>query len=409
MKIHFNQPPVCRTLRIAMVANIRLPANNAAARRVTILAGAFARLGQKVTLFMPFPNQTLAAEDLVDGVTMQWGMYPDPKTQWLSRSGRISMRKHFVARFSWARQMLAATVQHKYDWLYIYAPSPEGAFLACLARLAGRKVAVEQVDGFYYTRARFSLMHYGYIHLLRLSMWIAKSMSSLVVIISSTLASQCRGRYTLLRVPALVDCARFATGDPKRMHQRLAWRQARWVVYTGSLSAHAGFQFLMAAMVEVVKHVPDAYLAFAGYAGNLEGTPGQMIEKHGLQNHAEYLGMLNYQDVVDLMALADVLVMPKASSGLNEMGFPTKLAEYLAAGKPVVATRISDIPEYMTHGKNACLCNPDDVADLSRTIVGALESGPEERTRVGKAGRELACDTFDVTLNAARILDAMSG
>ncbi len=118
--------------------------------------------------------------------------------------------------------------------------------------------------------------------------------------------------------------------------------------------------------------------------------------------------MLNYQEVIDLMALADVLVMPKASSGLNEMGFPTKVVEYLASGKPVVATRISDISEYLTHGENAYLCSPGDVAALAQTIIETLTASPATRARMGDAGRALACGTFDVTVNAARILDVMT-
>lgn len=390
-----------------MVANIRLPADNAAARRVTILAGAFARLGADVKLFMPCPREALGSEDSVPGVEFRWGAYPTPERQWRTRNGRVNVLTQLFARASWVGQLLVATMRARYDWIYVYHPSPEGAFLACVARLSGRGVVVEQVDGFYYTWSTFSLLEFVHLQIHRFSVWTAKRVASFIVVISSRLAGASPRGAAVLRVPALVDCARFQAGNPDRVRTRLNGRKARWIVYAGSLNTDAGFTELLAAVAKVVRLVPDAYLIFAGDRMALTATPEAVISRYGLEQYAEYAGLLKYSEVVDLMALADVLVMPKASSALNDMGFPTKVAEYMASGRPVVATRISDIPEYLTDGVDAFLCNPGDVDALADGIVVALEASPEMRARVGRAGRLVAYRSFDVHANAARIIGAM--
>jgi glycosyltransferase involved in cell wall biosynthesis len=301
---------------------------------------------------------------------------------------------------------MLATLRREYDWLYLYHPSPECMLLGCLARLTGRRLCVEQVDGFDYPHARFSWKDYFYLQLEKVSMRICKSLASLVVVISSKLERGSRG--CVLRIPALVDCARFESGHAGWLPERMGRKEGSWIVYSGTLSAHAGFRFLIEAMPFVLQRVPDANLVLAGYAGELPESPQTIIQKQGLQHAVHYLGMLDSAEVVNLLAGADVLVMPKDSTSMNEFGFPSKLAEYLASGRPVVSTRVSDIPEYLSHGKNACLCPPGDAKALAQAIVDLLAAGLETRAAIGSAGMRLARTCFDVNVNCSRILTAMA-
>jgi glycosyltransferase involved in cell wall biosynthesis len=389
-----------------MVANVRLPVRNSAARHVSIVSAAFARLGHKVTLFLPFPNSPFRPDDCPPGVEIRWGADPGAKLPSPARTGRVSAAHQILPRISWLCRVVLATLRREYDWLYLYHPSPECFLIACLARLSGRRICVEQVDGFDYPHAKFSWKDYSYLQLEKASMRICKSLSSLVVVISSRLEKGSRGR--VLRIPSLVDCARFESGNAAWLSERLGHKKGPWIVYSGTLSAHAGFQFLIEGMPFVLQRVPDAHLVLAGYAGELSESPEAIIQKQGLQHAAHYLGMLDSGEVVNLLAAADVLVMPKDSTSMNEFGFPSKLAEYLASGRPVVSTRISDIPEYVSHGENAYLCPPGNAQALAEAIVDLLTASPEVRAAIGQAGRRLARTCFDVNVNCSRILAAMA-
>lgn len=78
-------------------------------------------------------------------------------------------------------------------------------------------------------------------------------------------------------------------------------------------------------------------------------------------------------DVAGLLAEADVLVLPNTSTHLSaRYTSPLKLFEYLAAGKPIVASDLPSIREVLEDGRNAVLAPPGDPAALAVAIARVL-------------------------------------
>ncbi len=397
-----------KSQRIAVVANIRLPVRDAGARRVMSIVEAFTGLGHQIGLYAPCPRERLNREDFVAGCTFHWGAYPSKSLQWCLRDRRVPLWIQARARISWIGQILGDVIRRKYDWIYFYQPTPETLFMAAFVRFVGLHICIEQVDGIKYTLPKFSFFDFLYYLMYRNSTTIAKRLADQVIVISSILETESKGCRRVMRVPALVDCIRFQDGNRKKFRNQLSGiRKKRWVVYTGSLNSPAGFTILMTAMRKVVLSAPDAHLVFAGPAPYLSELPTVMIEKNKLKQSAVYLGLLNQREVIDLLAAADVLVMPKASSTVNDAGFPTKLAEYMASGTPVVATKVSDIGEYLIDGKHAFLCLPGNVNALANAIITALDATPETMDDMSKSAQQLAMEIFDVNVNCCRIIEAM--
>ena len=82
---------------------------------------------------------------------------------------------------------------------------------------------------------------------------------------------------------------------------------------------------------------------------------------------------------------------------------PTKVGEYLAAGRPVVVAAAGDLPLYLTDGVDAFLAPPTDTPAFVERLRYAL-SHPEEAEAVGLRGRETARRSFDPAVHGARIL-----
>jgi glycosyltransferase involved in cell wall biosynthesis len=164
---------------------------------------------------------------------------------------------------------------------------------------------------------------------------------------------------------------------------------------------------LVEAMAQVVRTHPSARLLIAGgsKAASRDDVDA-LIEKFGLRKHARNLGQIGRLDVIDLLAAADVCAVPKLDDPVNHAGLSTKLAEYLAAGKPVVVSRVGDVAHYLSHMENAVLCHPGDADDLAAAIR-LLLSDPDLAHRIGAAGRSLAEREFDVGVNVRRLLDAI--
>jgi glycosyltransferase involved in cell wall biosynthesis len=85
--------------------------------------------------------------------------------------------------------------------------------------------------------------------------------------------------------------------------------------------------------------------------------------------------------------------------------FGWMIAEAMAHGKPVVATRVGGIPELITNGESGYLVNRGDTATMSERIL-TLVADQELRARMGQAGRETVSDKFDLRKNVAQLINA---
>jgi glycosyltransferase involved in cell wall biosynthesis len=95
-------------------------------------------------------------------------------------------------------------------------------------------------------------------------------------------------------------------------------------------------------------------------------------------------------DVPALLAAADVFVLSSRSEGA-----PVSVLEAMAAGLPVVATRVGGVPELVEDGQTGFLVPPGDPAALTRVLAELLEDRALRR-RLGDAGRQRARREFDL-------------
>jgi glycosyltransferase involved in cell wall biosynthesis len=107
--------------------------------------------------------------------------------------------------------------------------------------------------------------------------------------------------------------------------------------------------------------------------------------------------------VAELLEAADLFVLPSivARNGQRE-GLPVVLMEALAAGVPVVATRLSGVPELILDGETGLLAEPGDPESLARSIEAVLEDPLAARTRA-EAGRNLVQREFNIDSSGATL------
>jgi colanic acid/amylovoran biosynthesis glycosyltransferase len=129
------------------------------------------------------------------------------------------------------------------------------------------------------------------------------------------------------------------------------------------------------------------------------------IDEYGLGDRVTLVGRMTSDAVATELAASDVLAAPSVpTQGGKREGIPVVLMEAMASGLPVVASRLSGIPELVTDGVSGLLVPPGDDDALAHALATLATDAPL-RGRLGAAGRETVMREFDVDRNAAILAD----
>ena len=146
------------------------------------------------------------------------------------------------------------------------------------------------------------------------------------------------------------------------------------ISYFGTYWHVEGLKVLLEAVSQLVKSGERFRLLISGVAhqGLDCDDVSDLIQRFRLHDVAIETGWLSTSDVVAGMSAADILVIPKLNDIANAAGMPAKLAEYLAMGRAVVASRVGEIPLYVTDREDVFLCepgSPDSLAEALREVI----------------------------------------
>lgn len=119
-----------------------------------------------------------------------------------------------------------------------------------------------------------------------------------------------------------------------------------------------------------------------------------------------FLGKIPHSKVAQYLDACDILVSPHTPlpDGTEFFGSPTKVFEYLASGRPVIASDLGQIAEVIQNGENGLLVRPGDPSDLARAIE-RVAADKELAARLGWAGRKSMIERYTWRHNAQRVFD----
>lgn len=170
-----------------------------------------------------------------------------------------------------------------------------------------------------------------------------------------------------------------------------------------ALTPYRGFPFLVDACARLVRSGAEIECRIVG-AGPLREATEQWIAQHGLSEAVKLVGVLPQHEVARLMGEADVFVLPSVIAVDGQMdGIPVSLMEAMAAGKPVIASTISGIPELVKDNVNGILVDAAYAGRLA-DAVQRLYGDPLLRERLGRAGQLKVRQEFDLRRNAEALV-----
>lgn len=156
------------------------------------------------------------------------------------------------------------------------------------------------------------------------------------------------------------------------------------VLYSGAFSVAYDFdQILMAA-----KLVENLNIKFVIQGeGELKDYIKHQIKKLGLKNVEVIDKIVSREKVVELLNIADALILPLKDSGKPYLGISSKLYEYQAVGKPIICCAAGQPAEYIKETNSGIVVKPGDYQSLAKAIL-YLKDNPEITRKLGYNGRQ---------------------
>lgn len=200
-----------------------------------------------------------------------------------------------------------------------------------------------------------------------------------------------------MHLPMTVDLSRFHEVTTNVEYKK------PYIAFTGTMTNHKdGVDVLIKAFAKIADKHPTYHLYMAGFWHYDVPMQEQLISELGLQERIHYIGTLNRDQIPPFVCNASVLALSRPDSHQAQGGFPTKLGEYLATGKPVCVTKVGEIPNYLEDNISAFMATPGDVDSFADAIDRAL-SDETNAKRIGINGRMVAKENFDIVVQAKRL------
>jgi len=165
--------------------------------------------------------------------------------------------------------------------------------------------------------------------------------------------------------------------------------QALVVGITASIRPIKGLRYLLEAASGIISKLPNTVFLIVGSYKYDEGcyqVLRSLVKDLGLDNNVFFTG--DCSDVMPYINIMDVCVI----SSLNE-GFSNSILEYMACGKPVVATRVGGNVEAVVDGETGFLVSPKDSRSLATKIIQLLDD-KELRSQMGLMGHTRVKELF---------------
>jgi glycosyltransferase involved in cell wall biosynthesis len=255
---------------------------------------------------------------------------------------------------------------------------------------------------------------------LRLCEEVSLSSAALVVVVSEPLRDDLLrsdipdGR--ILVNPNAVDPETFR---PKcggvELRERLGFSEADIVVcFIGSFSYWHGIPVLQEAIQNLLGQrsagAETGRLRFLliGY-GPLHAELRAALSAHEETSDVIFTGAVAHDRVPAYLDASDILVSPHlpAPDGKPFFGSPTKLFEYMAMSKAIIASNQDQLALVLKHEETALLVTPGESRELAEAIV-RLAGNPELRSRLGRRAREAAVAHHTWQQNACRVLQTLA-
>ena len=179
----------------------------------------------------------------------------------------------------------------------------------------------------------------------------------------------------------------------------------KYIGFMGTLLGHQGVDVLIDAAPQVLRSISDARFVVIG-EGPMKDPWRRRVDERSLQGHFLFTGQIDYEKTPVWINAMDICTAPfLRNAGLRS---PVKIFDYLACGRPVVASRLPGTTDPFASSGAVWLIEPENSSALADALIDLLQDD-ENAERMGRLGRELVTNRFSRLQLAREILETVRG
>jgi glycosyltransferase involved in cell wall biosynthesis len=163
------------------------------------------------------------------------------------------------------------------------------------------------------------------------------------------------------------------------------------VLFMGTVYKFSGLDRVIAEFPKVLTRHPLAKLLIVGCGEHEEHLKALTIQA-GLSRNIIFAGLYPYSGLPDIIRASDVCINPFELNGITRDILPTKLFQYLACGKPVIATPLPGTLPFLSGEEHGIIYRS---LDAFADTIGDLLDDPDRCDRLGRKGQEVTAANFE--------------
>ena len=289
---------------------------------------------------------------------------------------------------------------------YLYnEPNIENILFVIIVRLIGYQVIIDVVEDCYLVAENASLLSRLKSASVQFSSrkisWFADAIICISPFLKKKYDSITGGSIPVFFLPVSADTGDIICSDR-------GFNKPARILYAGSFGEKDGVELLIEAFEKLCRHYTGVALFLTGKG--MEDRISRILKRINESPFADkihYLGFLSDAEYFNILSSCDIPCMVRVNSDFANRGFPFKLGEYLATGRPVLVSRVGGISEFLKDEENAFFVEPGSVESIFEGLDYIL-THEDESLMVGRTGRLVAEKYFNSTVNSEKLLSVIS-
>ncbi|HEY4324214.1 MAG TPA: glycosyltransferase [Mucilaginibacter sp.] len=384
--------------RVAIICGYSFPEGLAATTRILSYGKGFVENGIKTDIFVYFPTDSQPSSFSADGEI--YGInYHYPGTREHPKNKIIRILSHAYYCFIAVFKLLKENKKEKFDFVIISSDWFRilYVFIPVVKLINSRPIFITDE---YPVPIRVYLKNSIPKYKETLFKNILKYVKGMIFM-TDNLSSFYNGfvekpSYIL---PTLTDVSRFSGIPPN-------YNGPRYLCYMGNMElSKDNVDNIISAFKTISEKYDDLELHLYGPPSpNDLKRIAALIDKLELHTRVILKGKVSNDKVPGILLNSFILVSSQPPTKRAEGGFPTKLGEYMASGKPTLLTNVGEISKFVTDGVNCWLAIPNDPIDYGKKLEYIIDNYPEA-LKVGERARAYILENFDYNVQCIKLIN----